>query len=136
MTGKRILPAIFAFLLSSCAALPEVGDYHEACMKQFSGFSDEVLCIKRYVAADPAMNGDTLVQEYVMTGEKLASGVQNGTLGPDDARLQLLQKLNDIKQKRLDRLVDEARLQRMNERSFPRGTTCHRVGDTVQCTTF
>jgi hypothetical protein len=105
-------------------------------MDAYPDFANQLACVKNAVTADPYMRDDALVREYIMTGDLLAADVRQGRLGEDEARLQFLQKLNEIENKKLQRAATEARMNRDIQRSFPRHTTCVPVGNSTQCTTY
>ena len=122
--------------LSACATGPSLSQQHNACMDTAPNFGAQVDCVAYMVAGDPYMREDTLIREYVQTGEILAAEVRNGRLSEQEARLRFLEKLNDIKAEQLRRDATEARMMRDIDRSFPRHTTCVPVGNSTQCTTY
>lgn len=122
--------------LAACASLPSLSQHHNGCVDSAPNFKAQVDCVAFMVAADPYMREDTLVREYIQTGEILAAQVAQGRLNESDARLQFIEKLNDVKARQLQRDATEARMMRDMERSFPRHTTCVPVGGRTQCTTY
>ena len=121
-------------ILTACGAT--MGAQHTGCMDAYPDFANQVACVKNTVIADPYLRDDTLVREYIMTGDLLAEEVRQGRIGEDEARLQFLQKLNEIENRQLQRAATEARMNRDIQKSFPRHTTCVPAGNGTQCTTY
>jgi uncharacterized lipoprotein len=137
MSMKKIIcAALCAASLSACATLPSLSQHHNGCMDSAPTFKGQVDCVAYMVAADPYMRDDTLVREYIQTGEILAAEVARGQMFEAEARLRFVEKLNDVKERQLRRDATETRMMRDMQSSFPRQTTCVPVGNTTQCTTY
>src|SRR5688500_8144653 len=119
---KRKVWIIVFCMLTACTT--PVTTYHNACMQGHARFADQVGCIRANVAMDASKQNDTLVQEYVMTGDMLVKQVHEGKISEDEARLQFVNKLNDIRRRELDMLADEARISRYHAPLWPRFTDC------------
>ncbi len=126
-------PAAFlvALTLAGCTSLD---GYYNDC-QAYKSFADQVLCVRQAVQADGTMRDDTLVQEYLMTGENLVVKVRAGALSEDDARLAFLRKLNEVEERRTDRLAKEAEISRTHKPLWGPFTSCHRNGSAVNCVT-
>ncbi|MBU0800420.1 MAG: hypothetical protein KKA05_05385 [Alphaproteobacteria bacterium] len=131
---KHVLAFATALLLAGCGT--SVTTYHTNCMDAYPDFANQLACVKNNIAADPYQSNDTLVREYLLTGDMLAADVRAGKISDESARLQFLQKLNDIKRIELEQMANESRIRRDMDMRFPRQTTCHPVGGSVQCTTY
>lgn len=132
----RVL-AVFscALFLSACGGV-SMGAQHMGCMESYADFANQVACVRNALSNDPYMAGDTLVQEYLMTGDMLAAEVRAGRIGEDEARLRFMQKLNAVKQAALAQQAQRAQIQSAADLRFPRTTTCRPWGADVRCTTF
>jgi hypothetical protein len=132
---RRIVFIPLFVAVAACA--PTLGARHTTCMDTAGSFGGQVDCMRNQIAADPYMRDDPLVREYMMTGELLAAEVQRGRLDEENARLQFLQKLNDIEAEQRARSATEARINRDMRDAFPRQTTCVPTGNGgQQCTTY
>lgn len=131
-----LIAAAAVAALSACTSLPSLSQHHAGCMETAPNFKGQVDCVAFMVAADPYLREDTLVLEYVETGEFLAARVARGDIDEQQARLQFLEKLNDVKAAQLTRDATSARMMRDIERGFPRHTTCVPVGGRMNCTTY
>ena len=133
---KVVFSVLCASALSACATLPSLSQHHNGCMDSAPNFKGQVDCVAYMVAADPYLREDTLVREYLQTGEILAAEVARGRLSEQEARLKFIEKLNDVKSMQLQRDATETRMMRDMQSRFPRQTTCVPVGNTTQCTTY
>lgn len=127
----RVFATIFLCLI--IAACTSVESYHNACLEQNNRIADQVACIKANVAADEYMRGDTLVQEYIKTGEVLVEKVANGQLTEREAQLRLVEKLNYMRGQELRKQAYQAEIYR---NSFPRETSCRQDGAHIYCSEY
>ena len=132
----RGVAVVALLLLSACATLPSLSQHHNGCMDSTPDFKGQVDCVAYMVAADPYLREDTLVREYLQTGEILAVEVSRGRITEQEARLKFIEKLNDVKGMQLQRDATETRMMRDMQSSIPRHTSCVPVGNTTQCTTY
>jgi hypothetical protein len=131
MTKAILIPALL--LLSGCMTLTATS---QDCMKR-SKFSGVMQCIDQSVAANRALRGDPLVQEYVLTGRSLEKQVAAGTLGENDARLKLIKKLNEVRER--DIAEQAAIAQTFSGNRSPRTpgfTDCGRTPGVPSCLTY
>ncbi len=130
---KKYLFALAAFLvLGGCTT---VTTYHNACTEYNHTIATQVGCVRANVQKNPGLQDDTLVLEYLQTGDMLVQRVANGQMSETQAQLQFVQKLNQIKQIELDLMAKQARIDRSYDRRwFPR---C-RYGDwhSIDCMGF
>jgi len=121
------------FILSACA---NVAEFHSACMKTNTAIAGQVACVKANVAQSPDLQSDTLVEEYLKTGDLLVEQVQTGTISEAEAQMRFIQKLNDIRQQGLREDAYRAQIFEAYYNRFPRHTTCTPSGDDLHCTTY
>ena len=114
----------------------DVATYHTRCMENGAAFAEQVACVKAGVASEPSLKNDTLVQEYVLTGEELVKQAHDGKLTEAQARLMFTHRLNDIEQRQADLLAEQARANRAFGADHPHFSTCHRNGSSVECTSY
>lgn len=122
--------ACLCFLLAACTSVER---YHNACLEQNNRIADQVACIKANVAADEYMRDDTLVQEYIKTGDVLVENVANGRMTEREAQLRLVEKLNDMRAQELRNQAYEAEIYRHR---FPRETRCRQDGAHIYCSEY
>lgn len=125
-----LFPAIF---LGACTGL---SDYHTACMDGFARLADQVACVRANVEQNASLRDDTLVREYLLTGDLLVTQVADGTMAEDAARLEFLKELNKIEQLDLERRAHEALIDRATRPRIPSFTTCRRRDGVVECTRY
>ena len=128
--GVLVMSLLVIILLSACAT---VESYHNACLEQNNRIADQVACIKANVAADEYMRGDTLVREYIKTGEVLVEKVANGQMTEREAQLRLVEKLNDMRGQELRNQAYQAEIHR---NSFSRETRCRQDGAHIYCSEY
>jgi hypothetical protein len=129
--------ALIAFIaLLALPACTTVADYHNACLEQNTYIAAQVACVKQNVAADDYMRNDTLVQEYIKTGDVLVERVAHKELTERQAQLQLVEKLNQMRQQQLREQAALAEIDRANRDRFPRETRCHQNGAHIYCTEY
>ena len=110
---KLRLFGFFLALLFITACTTPVSTYHNACIEGNLAFAEQVACIKANVR-ETGLRRDTLVQEYLMTGDLLVGQVQRGEITEDQARLQLTRKLNEIKRTQAEIEAAQAYRDRVN----------------------
>lgn len=120
-------------LLAACTT---VTDYHNACMEGFASLADQVACVKSNVAQSEAVKDDTLVQEYLATGDLLVQQVADGKLSEKAARVKFIAALNRIDRIALENMALRARADHLYHRDRPRFTNCQRDGESVTCQTY
>lgn len=132
----RIIGAVLALLvLAACGT--SLSTRHVTCMDTAAAFVDQIECVRTEVAADPYMRDDPMVREYLATGELLAAEVQRGRMDEKTARLQFIEKMNDIETEQRARAAMESQIERNMRDSLPRQTTCVPTGNGGQnCTTY
>ena len=108
-------------LVTACTTLTAT---QRNCFAGNAAFPAQASCIRQSVAGNPSLRDDPLVQEYVLTADKLSRGVKAGSVNEDDARLRLTQKLNDIRER------DIAEQAQLSEIFSDRGPT---VGGYTDC---
>ncbi|MCB9988158.1 MAG: hypothetical protein H6868_02355 [Rhodospirillales bacterium] len=122
------------FLLTACAA--SVTEYHSVCMETYETIAQQVACVKANVAQTPDMQRDTLIHEYLKTGDLLVQQVRNGETSEADAQLRFIEKLNEIRRKGLQEEAYRAQIFEAYDRRFPVQTTCVPVGNEMHCTSY
>jgi hypothetical protein len=132
MMIRNAAAALF-LLLSACTGITT---YHNACMDMPAPFAQQVDCVKANVAQNSALASDTLVQEYLATGDLLVSQVRSGEMSEDKARLLFIQKLNDMKRAEAELLARQAEAQRSWDRQWPFYTDCYRSGADMHCRSY
>ena len=125
-----------AFMLVGCVA--PLTTYHENCMNQPLPFADQVACVKQQITAEGASGYDKgLVSEYLQTGNVLVRKVELGEISEEEARLEFISKLNDVRARDTQMRAQQAAINDYYDRQFPRYTDC--VPDSnggLQCRTF
>lgn len=116
-----ILMNIRLLLLTAVLALggcTSVVTYHNACTEFNHTIAQQVNCVHANVAQNPPMQDDTLVREYLMTGDALAGQVAAGQITEQAAQLRFQQKLNEIRRRELEEQALQAEISRANDRRF------------------
>lgn len=129
---KKHLWALAAVLaLGGCTS---VTTYHNACTEYNHTIVTQVGCVRANVQQNPSMQDDTLVQEYLQTGDMLVQRVAAGQMSETQAQLEFVQKLNQIKQIELDQMAAQARIDRSYDRMwYPR---CRHHWNSIDCMGF
>jgi hypothetical protein len=128
---KRFIAVFAVLVMAGCA---NVTDFHNACQSGNAAFADQVACVKANINEHGGYANDTYLQEYVMTGEELARQVHAGRISEDQARLQWVEKLNDIRQAQLTETAAQNSINRSWD--WPHYTDCHRSGEHIFCDTW
>lgn len=126
---------ILIMMLAGCGGT-SLSQYHTSCMNIFPDFPNQLACVHNNIAQDPYRAQDTLTREYLLTGDMLLADMRAGRISEDQARLEFLRKLNQVKAAELDQMARESYIRREMDWRFPRHTTCHPLGGSLQCTTF
>lgn len=131
--ARRLSLFFPALLLAACTGL---SDYHTACMDGFARLADQVACVRANVERNASLRDDTLVREYLLTGDLLAKQVADGTMSEDAARLEFIRELNKIEQIELERQAHAAMIERANRPHIPPFAACRRAGGAVECVRY
>ena len=134
------------------AAPPSVSEIQGGCFASREKFLDQTSCIQSAISHS-ALN--PYAQEYVVYMQSLSAKVSAGSLSEDNARVQLAQKLNALRQKQNSEFAQQQAL--ANQRAAqtyqilqqnkqpplelyipptPTHTNCRAHGNQVNCTTY
>lgn len=120
----------FLMLILGVAACTSAPDVQSECAAKTESFAAEISCIENMVAADPYMNGDSYVQEYILGAKVLAEKLEAGKISENEARYKLSKLYNRMTTQQLRREVHE---QRMWDDLRPRQMDCSVNGNHVSC---
>jgi hypothetical protein len=123
-------------LLTGCASGPSLSQFHTGCMDAYPDFSNQLACVKNNVANNPSLAASTLTQEYLMTGDVLLADMRAGKISEEQAQLEFLRKLNQVKSVALTQRAQQSVIRQEMDSRFPHYTNCYPVGRGMQCTTF
>ncbi len=126
-----LLPVLL--FLTGCMTLTATS---QGCLKSSPQFAQAVACIDRGVAGNRALRGDSLVQEYVLTARTLEKQVASGKMSEDDARLALVKKLNEVRERDMAEQAAQAQIFNYNRPSLPTFTDCGRTPGVPSCLTY
>jgi len=127
----RMILLAAVLVLGGCTT---VTTYHNACTEFNHTIAAQVGCVRANVEKDATLRDDTLVKEYLGTGDLLVQRVAAGQMSETQAQLQFVQKLNQIKQIELDQMAKQARIDRAYDRMwYPR---CRRHWNSIDCMGF
>lgn len=150
---------MIAFCLTGCvttqqyaAAPPSVSQVQGGCFASREKFIDQTACIQNALSRRGL---NPYAQEYMAYIQSLSTKVKAGKLSGSDARVQLSQRLNDLRQKQNSEFVQQEAL--ANQRAAqtleilkqnapkplelyipprPIQTNCQMIGNQVNCTTY
>ena len=133
---------------------PSVSQIQSGCFASREKFIDQTTCIQ---SALSRISLGPYAQEYMAYMQSLSTRVKEGQVSESDARLQLTQRLNDLRQKQnvefaqQQAIVNQRALQtqqilqqnkqspleayEMKTLSTPTTTNCQAYGNQVNCTT-
>jgi hypothetical protein len=131
---KNYLWILGLFTIVTLGGCTTVTTYHNACTEYNHTIATQVGCVRANVQKNPGMQDDTLVQEYLRTGDMLVQRVAAGQMSETQAQLQFVQKLNQIKQTELNQMAQQARIDRAYDRMwYPR---CRHHWNSIECMGF
>lgn len=160
---KKYYVLFFVFLISGCVtaspqytnAPPSVSQVQGGCFASREKFLDQASCIR---TAFTHSDLNPYAQEYMALLQSLTSKVKSSKLSDDDARLQLTQRLNDLRQKQNTEFAQQqaianqqaAQTQRILQQNKPVllepyqmpglpnpvNTNCQTYGNQVSCTSY
>lgn len=162
MTRKTYFILMMAFCLTGCvttqqyaAQSPSVSQIQGGCFASREKFEDQTACIQSALSRT-ALN--PYAQEYVAYMQSLSTNVRVGKTSEDNARVQLTQKLNQLRQKQNNEFAQQQaianqqalqtqQILQQNKRPplevyemkplpHPTTTNCQAYGNQVNCTTY
>lgn len=165
MVRKTSLVLLTVVCLTGCvttqqyaAAPPSVSQMQGQCMAQFKKFLDQTTCIENGIASYSYAQPNPFTQEYMAYMRTLSTKVKSGQVSEDDARVQLTERLNDLRQRQNSEFAQQQAL--ANQRAAqtqqilqqnkpaplevykrkplpsPTTTNCQTYGNQVNCTTY
>lgn len=164
MTNRTFFIIALA-LLTGCvttqqytAAPPSVSQMQGQCLAQFQKFLDQTACIENGIASYSYAQPNPFTQEYIAYMRSLSANVKAGKVSEDEARVQLTQRLNHLRQKQNNEFAQQqaianqraAQTQQILQQNkppkleayemkplpSPTTTNCQVYGNQVNCRTY
>ena len=165
MTRKTNFILMMAFCLTGCVTTqqyvtvsPSVSQMQGQCLAKYQKFLDQTACIENGIARYSHAQPNPFTQEYIAYMRSLSTKVKAGQIPEDDARVQLTQRLNELRQKQNSEFAQQeslanqraaqtyqvlqqnksAPLKAYEMKSLPTPiiTNCQARGSQVDCTTY
>ena len=161
---RNIICMVAVVLLTACvttqqyAAAPSVSQMQGQCLAQFQTFLEQTTCIENYIAQYSHAQPNPFTQEYIAYMNSLSAKVKAGQVTENDARVQLTQRLNELRQKQNTEFAQQqaianqraAQTQQVLQQNkqpplevyemktlpTPTTTNCQAYGNQVNCTTY
>ncbi len=106
MTKKICFILMMVFCLAGCITgqqyatmPPPVSQIQGQCMAMFHGFLDQTTCIHGNISSYPHAQPNPFTQEYIAYMHSLSEKVKAKKISGDDARVELIQRLNNLRQR-------------------------------------
>ncbi len=116
---------LISLSLSGCAngmllqpSAPSLTQMQGHCFSSYEKFSDQTACIKEEITHYPTSLQNPRIQEYLAYMQVLLTKVKRGVMSSDDARLNLVTKLNELRDKQqLEFQQNDAMMRQMQQQS-------------------
>ena len=102
---RNMICIVAVILLTACvttqqyATAPSVSQMQGQCFTQFEKFLDQTDCIETKIYNHSQIQPNPYTQEYIAHMDSLSAKVKAGRVSDSNARLQLTQRLNELRQK-------------------------------------